>query len=37
MPINQKKMAALKKQYGDEKGRSVYFALEQKEKKKKKR
>ena len=35
MPINKKKMAKLKKQYG-EKGKDVYYALEQKEKKKKK-
>lgn len=33
MPINQKKMAALKKQYGPEKGERIYYAMEQKEKK----
>jgi hypothetical protein len=36
MPINRKKMAALKKEYGEKKGKNVYYALEQKAKKKKK-
>ena len=35
MPINKKKMAALKKEYGVEKGKRIYYALEQKAKKKK--
>lgn len=30
MPINRKKMAALKQQYGKEKGEQVYYALEKK-------
>lgn len=34
MPVNQKKMAALQKQYGTKKGEEVYYALEQKDKKK---
>lgn len=37
MPINRKKMAALKKEYGKEKGKNVYYALEQKAKKEKKK
>ena len=36
MPVNRKKMEALKKEYGAEKGKQVYYALEQKQKKKKK-
>lgn len=36
MPVNRKKMAALKKQYGDEEGERIYYALEQKEKNRKK-
>lgn len=36
MPINRKKMMALKKEYGKEKGKQVYYALEQKAKKKRK-
>lgn len=32
MPINQKKMKALKKEYGAKKGKSVYYALENKQK-----
>jgi len=36
MPVNRKKMAALKKEYGEKKGKDVYYALEQKAKKKKK-
>ena len=35
MPINKKKMSALKKEYGKKKGENVYYALEQKEKSKK--
>lgn len=34
MPVNIKKMKALKAQYGDEKGERVYYALEEEEKKK---
>lgn len=34
MPINEKKMKALKKEYGAKKGKQVYYALEQKAKKK---
>lgn len=30
MPVNRKKMAALKKQYGAKKGEEVYYALEKK-------
>jgi hypothetical protein len=37
MPVNQKKMEALKKEYGIKKGKDVYYALEQKEKNKKKK
>jgi hypothetical protein len=37
MPVNQKKMAALKAEYGEEKGERVYYAMEQKAKKKKQR
>lgn len=37
MPVNRKKMAALKEQYGAEKGERIYYALEQKEKKRKKK
>lgn len=32
MPVNQKRMKALKKEYGAKKGKSVYFALENKAK-----
>jgi hypothetical protein len=35
MPVNQKKMRALKKEYGPDKGERVYYAMEQKEKKRK--
>lgn len=35
MPVNRKKMASLKKQYGAEKGKKIYYALEQKAKTKK--
>lgn len=37
MPINVKKMKALKSQYGSEKGKEVYYALEQKAKTKRKK
>lgn len=30
MPVNAKKLAALVKQYGPEKGKDVYYALENK-------
>ena len=36
MPVNKKKMAALKKQYGVKKGEDVYYAMENKAKHKKK-
>lgn len=36
MPINQSKMKALKKEYGSKKGKSIYYALEQKAKAKSK-
>lgn len=32
MPVNETKMAAMKKQYGSKKGERAYFAMEQKEK-----
>ena len=35
MPINKKKMSSMKKQYGKEKGKDVYYALENKQKKSK--
>ena len=35
MPINKKKMAALKKEYGPQKGEEIYYKMEQKKKKKK--
>lgn len=34
MPVNRKKMKSLKDQYGKEKGKDVYYALENKAKKK---
>lgn len=34
MPLNKKKMAALKKEYGAKKGKNIYYALEKKAKKK---
>lgn len=34
MPINKKEMSALKKQYGVEKGKKIYYALENKAKSK---
>jgi len=37
MPVNKKKMAALKKEYGAEKGERVYYAMENKAKHKKKK
>jgi len=37
MPINKKKMTALKKEYGAAKGKNIYYALEQKAKTKKKK
>ena len=33
MPINKKKMAALKKEYGPKKGEEIYSKMEQKKKK----
>lgn len=36
MPLNQKKMKALKKEYGAKKGKDVYYSLENKAKQKKK-
>lgn len=35
MPIKKKMMQNLKKEYGDKKGKDVYYALENKKKKKK--
>jgi len=37
MPVNKKKMAAMKKEYGAKKGTQVYYALENKMKKKHKK
>ena len=37
MPVNKKKMVAMKKEYGAKKGEQVYYALENKNKKKKKK
>lgn len=37
MPVNKKKMKNMKKQYGEKKGKKVYYATEQKEKSKKKK
>jgi hypothetical protein len=37
MPINKKMMASMKKQYGKEKGKDVYFVMENKMKAKKKK
>jgi hypothetical protein len=37
MPINKKKMAALKKEYGPQKGEAIYFAQETIAKKKRKK
>lgn len=36
MPVNQKKMKNLKKEYGAKKAKKVYYALENKSKQKKK-
>jgi hypothetical protein len=37
MPVNEKKMKALKKEYGTKKGKDVYYAMENKAKAKKKK
>ena len=37
MPINKKKMGNLKKEYWKEKGEDIYYALENKSKKKSKK
>jgi len=37
MPINQKRMNALRKQYGVKKGTEIYYAMETQEKQKHKR
>ena len=37
MPVNQKKMKALKKEYGEEEGKKIYYKLENKEKKRRKK
>ena len=37
MPVNVKKMKALKRQYGSKKGENVYYAMEMKDKKRKKK
>ena len=37
MPVNQKKMKALKKEYGSKKGENIYYALENKAKHKRKK
>lgn len=37
MPVNKKKMAAMQKEYGAKKGESVYYAVENKQKTKKKK
>lgn len=34
MPVNESLMSSLKKQYGPEKGERIYYAMEQKAKKK---
>jgi hypothetical protein len=34
MPVNKKMMKNMKKEYGEKKGESVYYAVEQKMKKK---
>lgn len=33
MPVNKKKMKAMMDEYGNKKGKSVYYAMEMKEKK----
>lgn len=35
MPVNKKMMSSMKKQYGKEKGKDIYYAIENKQKKKK--
>jgi hypothetical protein len=35
MPVNKEMMAKLKEQYGDKKGRNIYYALEKRKKLKK--
>jgi len=37
MPINVKKMKALKKEYGSKKGENIYYAMEMKKKRKSKK
>lgn len=37
MPVNKDKMKALKKEYGKDKGKKVYYALENKAKQKQKK
>ena len=37
MPVNKKKMDAMKKEYGSKKWENIYFATEQKNKKKAKK
>lgn len=37
MPVNRKKMKALKKEYGAKKGEEIYYRMENKEKHKGKR
>ena len=37
MPVNKKKMAAMKKEYGAKKAKEVYYAVENKQKQKKKK
>ena len=37
MPVQRKMMDELKKRYGEDRGEDVYFALEQKQKNKKKK
>jgi hypothetical protein len=37
MPLKRKMMDELKKRYGEDRGEDVYFALEQKQKNKKKK
>lgn len=37
MPVNQKKMKSLKKQYGKNQGSKIYYAMENKSKTKKRK
>lgn len=37
MPVNKKKMAAMKKEYGSKRGEEVYYAMENKQKHSKKK